>query len=242
MSKKTLHYHGTNTGNYDWVWRDMDGLVIVGNHLHHDRRTDGRTRENLFFWWSDSEIIEERLVLCWVSSWKSSKSQCPPPPCPVLRLPRSYKPIESVIDSFWQIRFTARCWSAFCIWRCAPWIVVDGVEPDRLAGTHKWDNGKVRKKKKSHLFAEWLQFAEKIPCSVTRSRRNFVSVAQLSRQGHRRLLIVLFPETESLTGVSYKRAIFKERNSVKQVGTSRDKSSSRERRNVACGPFSLGFL
>lgn len=156
MSKKTLHYHGTNTGNYDWVWRDMDGLVIVGNHLHHDRRTDGRTRENLFFWWSDSEIIEERLVLSWVSSWKSSKSQCPPPPCPVLRLPRSYKPIESVIDSFWQIRFTARCWSAFCIWRCAPWIVVDGVEPDRLAGTHKWDNGKVRKKKKSHLFAEWL--------------------------------------------------------------------------------------
>lgn len=43
-------------------------------------------------------------------------------------------------------------------------------------------------------------------------------MAQLSRQGYRRLLIVLFPETESLTGVSYKRDETAS-NKLEQAGT-----------------------
>lgn len=185
MSKKTWDEYGE-------LWL---GLTRHG-WLGYCRKSSSswRTREFLrgSVWWSG--IIGERMVL---SEFMEEQQITvvlivpPPPPRPVL----TYKTIESVKDSFWQIRFTARCWSALCIWRCAPWLVVVVVGEEKSqtdSQAHKNETMGKWERRRSHLFAEWwLQFAEKIPCSVTRSPGNVVSVAQLNSPADRQDSIIL---------------------------------------------------
>lgn len=80
-------------------------------------------------------------------------------------------------------------------------------EPDRLSGTQKWDNGKVRKKKKSPFCRVVVTICWENPMQRHKESGECCfggPTQQSGRQtGQHHLVIVLFPETESLTGVSF---------------------------------------